>query len=147
MRPNLRPALLFCLFFCLLLPAAAPALAQSASRPASSSASDAPAIKRTEIYKGPVAAADHEAVLMKVELAVGGHAARHTHPGDEVSYVTDGEIEITVEGQAPVRVKAGQGFSVPAGKVHEGRNVGTVPVQLIGVYVVEKGKPIATLVK
>jgi quercetin dioxygenase-like cupin family protein len=74
-------------------------------------------------------------------------ACGHTHPGDEVSYVVDGEIEIAVEGQAPLRLKAGQGFSVPAGKVHEARNPGNVPVHLIGVYVVEKGKPLATPVK
>jgi quercetin dioxygenase-like cupin family protein len=140
MRPELRAALLFSLFFFLMLPAAAPALAQSPSSPAP----DASALRRTEIYRGPVAAADHEAVLMKVELATGGHAARHTHPGDEVVYVTEGEIEITVEGPAPVRLKAGQGFSVPARKVHEARNVGSVPVQLIATYVVEKGKPIAS---
>jgi quercetin dioxygenase-like cupin family protein len=140
MRPDLRAALLFTLFFFLMLPAAPPALAQPASR----AAPDASALKRTEIYKGPVAAADHEAVLMKVELATGGHAARHTHPGDEVIYVREGEIEVTVEGQAPVRLKAGQGFSVPARKVHEARNTGTVPVQLIAAYIVEKGKPIAS---
>jgi quercetin dioxygenase-like cupin family protein len=70
------------------------------------------------------------------------------HPsGDELSYVTDGEIEIAVEGQAPVSLKAGQGFSVPAGKVHGARNPGKLPMHLIGVYVVEKGKPIATPVK
>jgi quercetin dioxygenase-like cupin family protein len=125
----------------LMLPLAAPAFAQSAPGSAAS------AIKRTEVYKGAVAAADHEAVLMKVELAAGGLAPRHTHPGDEVSYVTDGEIEITIEGQAPVRLKAGQGFSVPAGKVHEARNPGKVPVHLIGVYIVEKGKPIASPAK
>jgi quercetin dioxygenase-like cupin family protein len=141
MRFDVRAAMLSALLCALFLPAAAPAFAQPAPAPAAS------AIKRTEVYKGPVAAADHEAVLMKVELAAGGHAPRHTHPGDEVSYVTDGEIEITVEGQAPVRLKAGQGFSVPAGKVHEARNVGKVPVHLIGVYIVEKGKPIATPVK
>lgn len=140
MRSTLRVALLFFLCFFLLLPATAPALAQSSAKPAP----EASALKRTELYRGPVATADHEAVLLKVELATGGHAARHTHPGDEIVYVSDGEIEITVEGQAPVRLRAGQGFSVPAHKVHEARNVGTVPVQLIAAYVVEKGKPIAS---
>jgi quercetin dioxygenase-like cupin family protein len=129
---------------CALFLAAVPSVFAQ-STPAKATA--ASAIKRTEIYKGPVAAADHEAVLMKVELAPGGHAPRHTHPGDEVSYVSDGEIEITIDGQAPVMLKAGQGFSIPAGKVHQARNPGKLPVHLIGVYVVEKGKPIATLVK
>ena len=141
MRFDLRSALLYALLCILVLAAAVPAFAQSAP------ASAAPALKRTEVYKGPVAAADHEAVLMKIELAAGGRAPRHTHPGDEVSYVTDGEIEVTVEGQAPVRLKAGQGFSIPAGKIHEARNTGKLPVHLIGVYIVEKGKPIATPVK
>ena len=135
MRSHL-PAALLC---ALILPAAAPAFCQSA--PA------APTIKRTEVYKGPVAAADHEAVLMKIELPAGGLAPRHTHPGDEVSYVTGGEIDITIDGQAPVRLKAGQGFSIPAGKVHQARNPGTAPVHLIGTYIVEKGKPIATPAK
>jgi mannose-6-phosphate isomerase-like protein (cupin superfamily) len=47
----------------------------------------------------------------------------------------------------PVRLKAGDGFSVPAGKVHEARNLGKTAVHLIGVYVVEKGKPLASPAK
>jgi quercetin dioxygenase-like cupin family protein len=115
--------------------------AQAAAPPA------ATGIKRTQVYKGAVAAADHEAVLMKGELAPGGHVGRHTHPGDEVSYVADGELELKIEGQPPVRLKAGDGFSIPAGKIHEARNLGNAPVHLIGVYVVEKGKPLASPAK
>jgi quercetin dioxygenase-like cupin family protein len=125
---------------CLLLPAGA-VCAQAASPPA------ATGLKRTPIYKGPVAAADHEAVIVKVELAPGGHAGRHTHPGDEISYVVDGELELMIEGQPPVRLKPGDGISVPAGRVHDARNLGSTPAHLIGVYVVEKGKPLATPAK
>ena len=125
---------------CLLLPAGL-ACAQAASPPT------AVGIKRTQVYKDPVAAADHEAVLVKVEVAPGGHIGRHTHPGDEVSYVVDGEGELMVEGQPPLKLKAGDGFSVPAGKVHQFRNNGKAPVHLIGVYVVEKGKPLASAAK
>lgn len=124
----------------LLLPMLS-ALAQDAAAPPASG------IKRTPVYKGPVAAADHEAVVAKVELPAGAHAGRHTHPGDEVSYVVEGETELLIDGQPPLRLKAGQAFSVPAGKVHDARNVGAGPVHLIGVYVVEKGQPLATPVK
>ena len=41
-------------------------------------------------------------------------------------------------------MKAGDGFVIPAGAIHDAHNVGTVPVKLAGVYVVEKGKPLAT---
>jgi len=49
-----------------------------------------------------------------------------------------------VEGQ-PTRVyKPGDAALIPAGAVHEGRNTGTVPSKLIGVFIVEKGKPLST---
>lgn len=42
------------------------------------------------------------------------------------------------------RVKAGDGFVIPAGVLHDARNDGAVPVKVIGVYVVDKGQPLAT---
>ena len=49
-----------------------------------------------------------------------------------------------VAGQAPRKVAAGEGFVIPAGVVHNARNEGAAPVKLVGVYVVEKGKPLAS---
>ena len=40
--------------------------------------------------------------------------------------------------------KAGESFVIPAGVVHDAQNNGTVPIKLIGVYVVEKGTPLAS---
>ena len=39
---------------------------------------------------------------------------------------------------------SGEAFVIPASVVHNARNPGSVPVKLAGVYVVEKGKPLAT---
>jgi len=47
-------------------------------------------------------------------------------------------------GQPPLKVKAGDGFIVPGGTKHDARNTGSQPMRVIGVYVVEKGKPLAT---
>jgi quercetin dioxygenase-like cupin family protein len=138
---DIRPAVSSALLSAALLLPAGLACAQATSPPSASG------LTRTQVYKGPVAAADHEAVVMKVEVAPDGHVGRHTHPGDEISYVVDGEVELKVEGQPPVRLKKGDGFSIPAGKVHEARNLGKTPVHLIGVYVVEKGKPLASAAK
>jgi quercetin dioxygenase-like cupin family protein len=122
------------------LAASLPAFAQKAT-------SSAAPIKRTEVFRGDVAAAGHEAVLMKVEVAPGGHAGRHTHPGDEISYVVDGNPTLQVDGEPPRQLKPGDGFVVKAGQVHDALNNGSTPVHLIGVYVVEKGKPLATPAK
>jgi quercetin dioxygenase-like cupin family protein len=121
------------------LATALPALAQKTAAPS--------ALKRTEVYRADVAAQGHEAVVVKAELAAGGHAGRHTHPGDEISYVSDGDATLLVDGEPPRKLKAGEAFVVKAGKVHDLRNDGSAPAHLLGVYVVEKGKPLATPAK
>jgi quercetin dioxygenase-like cupin family protein len=69
---------------------------------------------------------------------------RHTHPGEEISYVIEGEGEILVEGQPAVKLKAGDGFVVPNGAKHDAHNTGAQPLKLAAIYVVEKGQPLAT---
>jgi quercetin dioxygenase-like cupin family protein len=101
-------------------------------------------LTRTLVGRADVSVPGREAVVARVEVAAGAHAGRHTHPGDEISYVTDGEVELLVDGQPPRVVKAGESFVVPAGVVHDAHNAGALPVRLVGVYVVEKGKPLAS---
>ncbi|KQX01857.1 cupin [Massilia sp. Root418] len=104
-------------------------------------------IKRSVVTKADVAQPGREAVVANVEIAPGVVAGRHTHPGDEISYVTEGEGELLIDGEDPRRVKAGEAFVIKAGVIHDARNTGTVPMKLVGVYVVEKGKPLASPAK
>jgi quercetin dioxygenase-like cupin family protein len=101
-------------------------------------------IQRTVVTRADVSVPGREAVIARVEIAPGASAGRHTHPGDEISYVIEGEVEILVEGQPARKAKAGEGFVIPAGAIHDARNIGTAPAKLAGIYVVEKGKPLAT---
>jgi len=103
-----------------------------------------PGIKRTIVYTGAVSVPGREARIASVEIAPGANAGRHTHPGDEITYVIEGQGELLVEGQPPLKFKAGDGFVVKAGMKHDARNTGTRPVKLAAIYVVDKGKPIAT---
>ena len=104
----------------------------------------APGLTRTLVGKADVSVPGREAVVARVEVAPGARAGRHTHPGDEISYVMEGEATLLVDGQPPKQVKAGESFVVPAGVVHDAHNNGSTPAKLLGVYVVEKGKPLAT---
>ncbi len=103
-----------------------------------------PAITRTVVTRKDVSVPGREAVVAKVEIIPGGSAGSHTHPGDEISYILEGEGEILMEGQPPLKVKAGDGFIVPAGVKHDAHNTGTTTLKLVGVYVVEKGRPLTT---
>ncbi|HEY8876769.1 MAG TPA: cupin domain-containing protein [Roseateles sp.] len=100
-------------------------------------------LTRTVVGRADVSVPGREAVVARVEIAPGGQAARHTHPGDEISYVTEGQVELLIDGQPPRTVKAGESFVIPAGTVHAAHNVNDAPVKLVGVYVVDKGKPLA----
>ena len=103
-----------------------------------------PALTRTIVTKADVSVPDREAVVARVEIAPGGIAGWHTHPGDEISYVMEGEATLMVAGQPPRKVAAGEGFVIPAGVVHNAKNDGASAIKLVGVYVVEKGKPLAS---
>jgi len=103
-----------------------------------------PGLTRTIVTKADVSVPNREAVIARVEVAPGGVAGWHTHPGDEISYVIDGEATLLVAGQPPRKVAAGEGFVIPAGVVHNAKNDGATAIKLVGVYVVEKGKPLAS---
>lgn len=101
-------------------------------------------LTRTIINKADVSVPGREAVVVRIEIAPDGRAGRHTHPGDEISYVQEGQFELLVDGQPPHVYRAGESFVVPAGTVHDAHNVGDAPTRILGVYVVEKGKPLAS---
>ena len=102
------------------------------------------ALTRTMVTKADVSVPGREAVVARVEVAAGGIAGWHTHPGDEISYVMEGEATLMIAGQPDRKVAAGGGFVIPAGVVHNAKNEGAVPVKLVGVYVVDKTQPLAT---
>ena len=104
----------------------------------------APGLTRVLVTRADVSVPGREAVIARIEVAPGGVAGWHTHPGDEISYIAEGEAMLLIAGQPPRKVAAGEGFVVPAGVVHNARNDSTAPVKLVGVYVVEKGQPLAS---
>jgi hypothetical protein len=53
-----------------------------------------------------------------------------------------GDLTLTIQGQPPRKLKGGDSFSVPPQAVHTG-TAGDQGVKLIGVFVVDKTKPLA----
>src|SRR5882724_266772 len=86
-----------------------------------------PGIQRTIVQRKDISVPGREAVVARVEIAPGSSAGRHTHAGEEISYVMEGEVEILIEGQPPVTFKAGEAFVIPAGSRHDAHNKGAVP--------------------
>jgi quercetin dioxygenase-like cupin family protein len=100
-------------------------------------------LKRTIVSRVDGPAAGFETIEAKIEIPAGSLIARHIHFGVETSYVVEGAVMLDVEGVGPKTYAAGDGFQVPTHVPHGGK-CGDKPTTLVGVYVVEKGKPLAT---
>ena len=112
------------------------------------SIAQAPAgFKRTELQKQDLSTAGREAVTARGEFQPGAVVPKHTHPGEEISYVIDGEVVLEIEGKPPQTIKAGTAFFVPAGVVHSAKNAGKAAATVLSTYIVEKGKPLVAPVK
>ena len=103
-----------------------------------------PGIQRTILQRKDISMPGREAVIARVEIAPGAYAGRHTHPGEEISYILEGEGEILIEGQPALKVKSGDSFIIPNGAKHDAHNTGTQPLRLVGIYLVDKSQPMAT---
>ena len=103
--------------------------------------------KRTDLQRHDLSIPGREVIQTRTELDPGASAPRHKHPGEEIIYVLEGTWEYQVEGQPPRTVKAGEVLFIPYGVVHSAKNVGSGKAAELGTYVVEKGKPLLTLVK
>jgi quercetin dioxygenase-like cupin family protein len=110
-------------------------------------AAQQPGTKRTDLQRHDISIPGYEAVQARVDFAPGAVFPKHKHPGEEIIYVIEGSIEYDVEGQPPVTVNAGGVLFIPAGTIHSAKNVGTVNAAELGTYVVEKGKPLVTIVE
>jgi quercetin dioxygenase-like cupin family protein len=103
-------------------------------------------IKRTDLQRHDLSASEREAIQVRVDIDPGVAFGKHKHPGEEIIYVLEGSLEYQVEGKPPVTLKAGDVLFIPAGTVHAARNVGSSVGSELATYIVEKGKPLLTLV-
>jgi quercetin dioxygenase-like cupin family protein len=98
-------------------------------------------IKRTPLQKLDFPAG-YNTITAIAEVPAGGAAGRHTHPGAETGYVLEGELELLIDGQPPMKIKAGESYQIPEGAIHDAK-AGDKPFKVLGVYVVKAGEPLA----
>ncbi len=86
----------------------------------------------------------HEGITVLAELAGGGSAPRHTHPGEEFVFVLEGTATFEMAGRPPLAIKPGDAFFIPPNTPHVARNTGKVPLKLLSNYIIPAGQPLAT---
>ena len=100
-------------------------------------------IKRTPLQTVDVVGSPYQTVTGIAELAANVNIGRHTHPGYETGYVMEGDLTLLVEGKPPLALKPGDSYQIPLNAIHDARS-GEKGAKVLAVYIVERGKPLAT---
>jgi len=98
---------------------------------------------RTILQQTDVPGSNYTVIMAVTDIAANMTAARHTHPGAEISYMLAGEAEFTIEGQGVKRVKAGDSFRLEPGVRHSVKN-GPAATKILAIYTIPKGAALAT---
>ncbi len=87
-------------------------------------------------------------VIGTAEIPAGTAIGWHSHPGDESGYVISGNLVLKTRGKPDQVLKAGDHFFNPRGAVHSlAAAPGTDGGVALSTWVVDKGKPLADMVK
>jgi quercetin dioxygenase-like cupin family protein len=100
-------------------------------------------LKRTELQRMDYPGDTTTTLLMLIEIAPNYLIPKHNHPGAEVGYVLSGTVEFDIAGETPKVYKQGETYRVPVMAPHTAK-AGPDGVKMIGTFVVEKDKPIAS---
>ena len=104
-------------------------------------------VTRTELQRHDLSVPGREMIQVRVDLDPGVTFPLHSHPGEEIIYVLEGEWEYQVEGKGAMTLKAGDVLFIPAEVKHEAKNVGSGKGSELATYIVDKGKPLVVLAK
>jgi quercetin dioxygenase-like cupin family protein len=100
-------------------------------------------ITRTVLQRFDVPDGSYETIIMLVEMQPTFSPGLHTHPGFDAAYMLEGNLTVIEHGQPDKEIRARESWRIRPGSVHE-VNVGNGPAKVLAIYVVERGKPLAT---
>lgn len=99
-------------------------------------------VTRTVLQQHDLSISGREVVHARIDIAPGGRAPWHRHPGEEVIYVVEGVLEYQLEGQPSVVLEEGEVLFIPDGVAHRASNPGTINGAELATYIVRKGEPL-----
>jgi quercetin dioxygenase-like cupin family protein len=112
----------------------------------SAAAPQVPGLKRVDLQEHDLSVPGRVVIQNRVELSPEARAFRHKHPGEEITYVLEGSVEYSIDGQALATYNAGDALVVLPETVHAVRNIGSGSAALLAMNLVEKGKPFLVVV-
>jgi quercetin dioxygenase-like cupin family protein len=75
-----------------------------------------------------------EVTAMVIEIAPGAETGWHLHPVPSFGMLLEGELEVQLKNGSVKRLKSGEALVEVVNTLHNGRNVGAVPVKIVVFY-------------
>jgi quercetin dioxygenase-like cupin family protein len=102
---------------------------------------------KIELARGDLTGKHMDIIVNLFEVPPGATVPKHIHPGEEIVYVIDEGGTLREPDGSVVKFKAGTALIYARGVAHAGfTNVGDRSLKMLNVFVVDKGKPLTTLV-
>lgn len=80
---------------------------------------------------------------MVIEIAPGSETGWHLHPVPSFAMVLEGELEVQLKSGAVKHLQPGEALAEVINTLHNGRNVGSVPVKLVVFYAGSAGQKLS----
>jgi quercetin dioxygenase-like cupin family protein len=96
-----------------------------------------PLLQTTRSWDGkPLAYPSGQAEVtgMLIEIAPGAETGWHLHPVPSFGLLLEGELEVRLKNGTVNRLKAGDALAEVVNTLHNGRNVGALPVKIVVFY-------------
>ena len=104
-------------------------------------------LKRTELQRAASSIPGREIVQVLTEIPAGVESGWHQHPGEEVGYILAGTVQMEIEGQPTLILKAGDPFLMPPRTPHNALDLGPDTGMMLSTYIVEPEEPLATFTR
>jgi quercetin dioxygenase-like cupin family protein len=104
-------------------------------------------LTRTELQHKTSSIPGRDIVQVLTEIPAGVESGWHTHPGEEVGYILAGTVQMRIEDQPTLTLRAGDPFLMPPGTPHNALDLGPDTGMMLSTYIVEADEPLATFVE
>lgn len=101
-------------------------------------------VKRTELQRVHSETPGRLIVQTLFQIPVGEQSGRHSHPGEEVGYLIQGDIVMEFDDRPALTLHTGEPFLIPPHAIHNARNIGTVETRMLSSYFIDDTQPLVT---
>lgn len=102
-------------------------------------------LHRTEIQRETFTVPGRLIVQVRTEIPAGVSSGWHTHPGEEIGYIVEGNVQMEIRDRPTLQLHAGDGFCIPPGTPHNALDLGPGTGVMLSTYLVEDGQPLSSV--